>query len=72
MRAPPRQIRARFLQKDQPASIYRPDPRSEGGALGLDAGPIVFRRAGAFFFEHVSRPPQSPQDAGAMDARVDA
>ena len=49
MRAPHRQIRARFIQQDEPARVYRPDPRAERGALGLDARTIVLRWAGSLF-----------------------
>ena len=49
MRTSHRQIRARFIKKDQPARIYGADPRVERGPFGLDARPIVLRRAGSFF-----------------------
>jgi hypothetical protein len=49
MRASHRQIRARFIQKDEPARIYRRDPRLERDALGVDARTIVLGRPGSFF-----------------------
>ena len=49
MRASHGQIRARFIQEDEPPRIYRRGPRLEGGPLSVDARPIVLGRPGAFF-----------------------
>ena len=49
MRASHGQIRARFIQENEPPRIYRRGPRLEGGALSLDARPIVLGRPRAFF-----------------------
>src|SRR5687768_7957258 len=49
MRAAHREIRARFIEKDQPSRVYPLAPALEGQTFGLDRGPIQFRGPRPFF-----------------------